>query len=267
VQESERHTDETSGQTWRRRLAIGGVALAAILAGGVFALLVSGRSEVQPLAAEPSPTPSAEQPTPSPSASLVPSPSPSASPTVEPTPATTATATPTASPTAVPTPTPFGAGVFAAPDSCINPEIGYRVAYPASWYSNAAIEGIAACWAFGPTDSVDYRVAYGTGISYDGAITFHSFEQGTGPEGDDDRCCARVISSQETTVAGLPARYQELEMTEQGLFLGPGDRWAEYVITLADGSYLVASTYRGPYYETSKAVLDQMMLTLEFVSP
>jgi Tol biopolymer transport system component len=89
VQEPERPTRRMSGQPWRRRLAIVGVALAAILAGGVFALVVSGRDEARPLAVEASPTPTATVQTPSPTAAPLASPSPSA------TPGPSATAAPT----------------------------------------------------------------------------------------------------------------------------------------------------------------------------
>jgi hypothetical protein len=97
--EPEQPTKKMSGQPWRRRLAIGGAALAAILAGGVFALVVSGRSEVQPLAVEASPTPTATVQTPTPSAE--PSPEPTATPT--PAPAASAAPSPTPEPPAAET--------------------------------------------------------------------------------------------------------------------------------------------------------------------
>jgi hypothetical protein len=100
MQEPERPTREVSERPWRR-LAIGGAALAAILAGGVFALVVSGRSEVQPLAVEATPTPTAAVQTPSPTASPLASPAPSATPR----PSATSAATP--EPTATPAPTPI----------------------------------------------------------------------------------------------------------------------------------------------------------------
>jgi hypothetical protein len=202
-----------------------------------------------------------------------------ASPTVTltaqpPTPSPTSAPTPAATPTALPTPTPFGAGVFAMPDSCTNPEAGYRVAYPEAWYSNAAManplnpdgEGIAACWLFAPTD---FALVYGTQIPVEVAIFIRRFEPGTDVEwayglGDG----ARVLSSSEAAVAGLPAHFLEIEVTERSMALAPGDRIARYVVAVPDGSYLVAQTiYYGPDYEESKAVLGQMMETLELVRP
>jgi hypothetical protein len=207
-----------------------------------------------------------------------------ASPTVvptapPPTPSPTTLTTPAAAPTALPTATPFGAGVFAVPDSCTNPEAGYRVAYPEAWYSNAAMEnpltpdgeGIAACWLFAPTD---FALVYGTEIPFEVAIMIRRLEPGADVEwayglGDG----ARVLSSSEAAlvlVAGLPAHFLEIEVTERSMALAPGDRIARYVIAVPDGSYLVAQTtyYFGPdSYEEDKAVLSQMMQTLELVGP
>jgi hypothetical protein len=193
-------------------------------------------------------------------------PPPTASPTTAPTPAAT--------PTVLPTATPFGAGVFAMPDSCTNPEAGYRVAYPEAWYSNAAMdnplnsdgEGIAACWLFAPTD---FALVYGTHIPVEVAIIIRRFELDEGVEwayGLADG--ARVLSSSETAVAGLPAHFLEIEVTERSMALAPGDRIARFVVAVSDGAYLVAQTiYYGPGYEESKAVLSQMMRTMELIAP
>ena len=79
----------------------------------------------------------------------------------------------------------FGAEVFPEPDSCLDPEIGYRVAYPNTWYLNAALpnplnpagEGIAACQYFAPAD---FGVVSGTEISSDVAITIQGDELPSG---------------------------------------------------------------------------------------
>jgi hypothetical protein len=106
VQEPERPTRRMSGQPWRRRLAIVGVAVAAILAGGVFALLMSGRGEVQPLAGEQTAMPIQRD-----HGSSAPSPAPSAKPLA--TPAVTrrpsATPSPSAAPASQNTPVPTAA--------------------------------------------------------------------------------------------------------------------------------------------------------------
>jgi hypothetical protein len=163
--------------------------------------------------------------------------------------------------------------VFADPDSCINPELGYRVAYPASWYSNAAMAnplnpegvGIAACWLFAPTE---FAVVYGTEISPDVAVVIQSFEtpEGVAYEYSPPRN-ARIVSDSTTTIAGRPARYQELEITERDIGHQVGDRIARYVVQLSERTYLTAETYRGPDYSTAATVLAQMVLTLEFVTP
>ena len=174
---------------------------------------------------------------------------------------------------ATPLPTPFGATVFADPDSCTNPELGYRVAYPDSWYSNAAMAnplnpggvGIAACWLFAPTD---FAVVYGTEIPVEVAVVIRAFEW---PEGSVYEYApprnARIVSDSTTTVAGLPARYQELEITERDIAYQVGDRIARYVVQVTERKYLTAQTYRGPDYSTAKTVLDQLVLTLELLAP
>jgi hypothetical protein len=95
----------------RRWLPVGGVVLAAILAGGVFALLVSGRDDARPLAAEASPTPTPTVQTPSPAASPSASPSPSA------------TAAQTPEPTATPPPTSDG-GAWIGPERIATRDYG-----------------------------------------------------------------------------------------------------------------------------------------------
>lgn len=206
-------------------------------------------------------------------------PSPSAAPPTEATQTASPSPTiePSPSPTISPLGTPFGAAIFSDPDSCTNPELmesldvaggtrlGYRVAYPASWYSNAAMPNIAACWLFAPTD---FAVVYGTEISSDVAVIIRAFEvpEGFVYEYNPPRN-ARIVSDSTTTVAGRPARYQELEITERDIAHHVGDRIARYVVQVTELKYLTAETYRGPDYSTAKTVLDQTVLTLEFLAP
>jgi hypothetical protein len=86
MQEPERPTKKMSERPWRR-LAIGGVGVAAILFAGVLVALAGLRDDQQPLGFEPSPSPTAsplaESPTPTPPAAQ---PSPSETPNVPPTP-------------------------------------------------------------------------------------------------------------------------------------------------------------------------------------
>lgn len=185
----------------------------------------------------------------------------SPSPTIEPSP----------SPTVSPIGTPFGAAVFSDPDSCTNPELGYRVAYPASWFSNAAVpnplnaaaEALSACWLFAPTD---FALVYGSEISAEVAIVMRVFQLPAGTDWNYGPFPNRkLLSDSPTTVAGLPARRQETEILVRDIAFAPGDLHTEYVIPLGDGSYLVAETYRGPDYELAKSVLDEMMRTLDVV--
>jgi hypothetical protein len=99
VDGSARATDHTDRRPSRRRLAVAGIALAAMVAGGFFALLLSGRNDAQPLAVEASPTPSAAVGTPLPAAFPSPTPTPS--------PVPTAAATPTPDWPATPAPEPI----------------------------------------------------------------------------------------------------------------------------------------------------------------
>lgn len=77
----------------------------------------------------------------------------------------------------------------------------------------------------------------------------------------------RVLSDNPAVVGGSPARVQEIEITERTLAFAPGDRFAEYVIELPDGGYLVAATYLGPDYEAARSVLDDMMRTVQIGLP
>ncbi|MGI8791659.1 MAG: hypothetical protein ACR2H3_00500 [Acidimicrobiales bacterium] len=77
----------------------------------------------------------------------------------------------------------------------------------------------------------------------------------------------QVLSDQETVVDGLPARVQDIKIMERSLAFAPGDRFTEYVIGLDDGTYLVATTYLGPDYESAKSVLDEMMRTMQVGVP
>jgi hypothetical protein len=171
---------------------------------------------------------------------------------------------------------PFGVAVFPEPDDCIHPEGGYRVAYPDSWYSNAAVPlldaagqptgvGIPACEYFAPTD---FSIQYGTEIPSDIAIflRIEDLPEGTGwnygPYPG-----LRIVSDLDAAVDGEPARIQEIEFLEQSLAFAPGDRYTEYVVEMSENRYLTAQTYSQLGYNASRQVLDQMMQTLRFISP
>jgi hypothetical protein len=157
-------------------------------------------------------------------------------------------------------PTAFGASVFTDPDDCTNPESGYRVAYPDSWYSNIALEGIEPCWLFAPTP---FALQAGTEIPREIAIVIRREDEWT-PELFAGR---RVLSERNVSVDGLPARVQDIEVTAGSSTSEPGDRFTEYVVELPDGDYLVAVTYHGPDYEAARSVLDDMMRTIRIETP
>ncbi len=171
-------------------------------------------------------------------------------------------------------PSPFGVVVFPEPDDCTHP--GYRVAYPASWYSNAAVplldatgqpagEGIPACEYFAPGE---FNIQYGTEIPHEIAIflRIEDLPEGTGWDYG-PYPGLRIVSDAETAVDGQPARVLEIEVVEQSLAFAPGDRYTQYIVEMSANRYLTAQTYSQEDYDASRQVLDQMMQTLRFISP
>ena len=204
------------------------------------------------------------------SPTTTPSPSPSAPPTASG--SASATAEP-ATPTAEPTATPFGAGVFADPDDCTNDVWSYRVAYPATWYSNAAVTdpfnpsvvGVPACSLFAPHE---FEVLYGTELPHDIAMWIRLDELPEGAEWNYGPFSGyTVLTDSEAVVDGYPARVREIEVTLPNLAYAPGDRFTEYVIQLSETRYLLAQTYSQQEYDTSTVTLDQMMETLVVTAP
>ncbi len=209
-------------------------------------------TDTPPAASTPAAQPASAQPLPTVAPTVGTSPTSEATPTVGTSP--TLEATPT------PEPTGFGSAVFADPDDCTNLDAGYRVAYPDWWYSNSAVEGIAACWLFAPTN---FDLTYGTEIPAQVAIVIRRYDEWNSGSFSG----RRVLTDQETVVDGIPTRVQEIETTERSLAFAPGDRFTEYVVGLEDGTYLVATTYLGPDYESAKSVLDDMMRTMHVGAP
>ena len=168
----------------------------------------------------------------------------------------------------------FGAAVFADPDDCVNPVGGYRVAYPDDWYSNAVVEnpfdpagdGIAACGSFAPRD---FATVYGTEPSPAVAISMGVTELPDGvPWNYGPFEGYAILSDVPATIAGYPARVQEVEVTLPNPgFVVVGDRSTTYIIELGDNRYLYARTTNSKDYPASQQVLADMMRTLELVSP
>jgi hypothetical protein len=181
-------------------------------------------------------------------------------------PSPSASTEPTVAPSTQPTGEPFGAPVFADPDSCEDDSVGYRVAFPDAWWWNepfaSEIGPHANCRYFAPNFFDAATVSREQPIP-EGVAIFASVigpEGGLGQVGD-------VVSSEELTVAGQPAMREEQEYAPGG-FLEPGGRIYRYVIELSEGRQLAftANNQVGDYDE-NREVLDGMRETLELFEP
>jgi hypothetical protein len=181
-------------------------------------------------------------------------------------PTTTATpgaATPSASPSVTPSPTQGGPLGDAA--ECENEELGYEVEYPGDWWANERIEPenadltpIPACQYFAPTE---VELQPNAGLPNGIAIHFEIPEDRVEPSDD------AIVSEEERTVDDLDARVVETEPAPQEGFIPEGSRLYQYIVELADGRQLVATTGNilqdDERYAESKAILDAMMETLD----
>ncbi len=173
---------------------------------------------------------------------------------------TPSSATPEAS---APAPSP-STGALPDGQRCTNEVLGFAVSYPADWFTNDEVEQ-----EFGdPTPACKYfssqamEIRPNAGLPPTVAISFERWtEVPPASEGWE------VIARTETTVAGLSAVVIEMEQTSDAgaPFSSPGDRTYGYEIELPDGSVLSAGTGSSATgdYEDHKAVLDQMVETIE----
>lgn len=174
-----------------------------------------------------------------------------------------ATATPSSieSTSAQPTPSPSAPvlGFY----RCENGVEGYAVDVPQDWFANPKVTApdggndIPACRYFAPAE---FEVRPNSGFPPTVAIGFQVVEAIGPSEGTE-------LRSSETTVDGHDALLREVEITEGGPFLPAGTRVYEVYVSLADGGYLRFSTdsSRDGDYEDHRAVMDQMMATLEIL--
>jgi hypothetical protein len=173
---------------------------------------------------------------------------------------TSSSSTPEAS---MPAPSP-STGALPDGQRCTNEELGFAVSYPADWFTNDEVEQ-----EFGdPTPACKYfssqamDIPANAGLPPTVAISFERWtEVPPASEGWE------VIARTEATVAGLSAVVTEMVQTSDvgAPFSSRGDRSYGYEIELPDGSVLSAgtgSTATGDY-EVHKAVLDQMVETIE----
>ena len=188
-----------------------------------------------------------------PSPSVEPGSSPSS--TAEPTQAPTATAEPTPSPPEAsdgsfePAANAEADALFLARDECQNLRDGYQLIYPDEWYTNTEFRDVAACSWFSPTT---YEVDDFPALPEEIAISI---------EWAADRVSwadnpIRVLTG---TVGGQNAVRVEFE-----------DEYF-YVVQLGpspeEGPNLIARTaaHMGGDFELNKAVLDRLMLAIEFI--
>lgn len=180
----------------------------------------------------------------------------------------TVPATPSASESASPEPSPSPSPTQPEELSCENPALGYRVTYPADWFANeevapadSGLDPVPACQYFA---EAPMEITPNAGVPQSVAIGFSRQPQAA-PPGTGDT----VLTTEEVTVAGRPATVREVEAGEQAApFYQAGDRIYQYLVSLPSGESLVVSTDSKPRdgdYEAHKAVLDEMMLTLELL--
>jgi len=188
-------------------------------------------------------------------------------PTTEPTPEATATPEPTAQPTESPTPEPTTAAttapdgtfvpaenaeadaLYLARDECQNLRDGYQLVFPDDWYTNTEIRDVPACSWFSPTF---YEVDDSSEVPDEIAITIVWMPGDIGSFEDPIRREFGMVGGQ----SAVRVEYEDLYRYQ--IQLGP---------TPEEGPNLVATTSRdmGGDYELNKAVLDRLMLTIEFI--
>jgi hypothetical protein len=138
---------------------------------------------------------------------------------------------------------------------CRNDEVGYALTFPADWFANpevpaeAPLTPVAACRFFAP---VPFEVAPNAGVPPEVAISIGRVQQAP--------VAGEVLSSRTETVAGRRATVR-LVLATAGGFLPEGTRVYEYLLPLADGSLLQASTASTDEgtLEEHAMVLDAMM--------
>ena len=140
--------------------------------------------------------------------------------------------------------------LFVERDECQNLRDGYQLVYPDSWYTNTEFRDVAPCSWFSPTF---FDVDDSTEVPDEIAITITWTPTDTGTHSEE------AIRREFGMVGGQNAVRVEYESRYlYQIQLGP---------TPEEGPNIVAMTTRdmGGDYELNKALLDRMMLTIEFV--
>ena len=148
--------------------------------------------------------------------------------------------------------------LFIDPDTCTNPEAGYTVTYPDSWYTNTEIGGVPACSWFSP---VLYDAVEGGPRPAEIAIEIRVFDGNVGFIWVD-------LYSENIALDGIAGRRYETGMTKD--VATPTDSF-QYAYLAAldardDGTKLWAftGTEYGGAYELNRAVLDRIMASIDF---
>ncbi|MEO7294597.1 MAG: hypothetical protein ABIZ57_00515, partial [Candidatus Limnocylindria bacterium] len=148
--------------------------------------------------------------------------------------------------------------LFADADTCTNPEDGYTVIFPESWYTNTEIGDVSACSWFSP---VFYEATEGGPVPEEIAIEIRMFEGMVGFIWAD-------LYTEEVTLDGLGARRSETGETKDPNT--PTDQFQYSYLARLDASeegrklWAFTGTEYGGDYELNKAVFDRIMASLEF---
>lgn len=150
--------------------------------------------------------------------------------------------------------------LFADPDTCTNPEGGYTVRYPDSWYTNTAIGDVPACSWFSPTL---YEVTERGSRPEEIAIEIRVFEGDVGFIWVD-------LYNEDVTIDGYSGRRYETGMTKDPE--QPTDTFQYSYLAYLEPEQLeggrklwaFTGTDYGGEYELNRAVLDRIMASLEF---
>lgn len=153
-------------------------------------------------------------------------------------------------------------GLFAETRTCMNAELRFEVAYPASWFTNPATPEVPACMWFGPTE---LPAASATERPSEAVIGMRVYRGGVGLN-------AVSFFIESRNVGGRPAQLTEgypgpppppepdTSLRAYGFLVMFGD-------TIGGGPNLLASTDSSVSfdYQVAKEVLDRMMASLTLV--
>jgi len=148
--------------------------------------------------------------------------------------------------------------LFGETDTCTNPDGGYTVSYPDSWYTNTRIGDVPACSWFSP---ILYDPVEGGPRPVEIAIEIRVFDGNVGFIWVD-------VYSEEITLDGFPARRYETGMTKD--VATPTNTFQyDYLARLDDRDdgkkiWAFTGTEYGGTYELNKAVLDRIMASIDF---